>query len=51
MNEYIAYTKITIKNMKKSGNLNITLKDILEEIDILPKLLSIDDAISTAKKL
>ena len=51
MNEYIAYSKIAIYNMIKSGNIEITLKDLLSEIDILPTIYSKDKAIEIAKKL
>ena len=51
MEEYIAYTKIAVRNMKNSGNLEISLKDILEEIDILLKIYTKDYAINEAKKL
>lgn len=39
MNEYIAYSKIAVYNMIKSGNIEITLKDLLSEIDILPTII------------
>ncbi len=51
MTEYIAYSKIAIHNMQKSGNLEIKLKDLLSQIDILPKIYSKDQAINTANKL
>ena len=51
MNEYIAYSKIAIYNMIKSGNIEITLKDLLSEIDILPTIYSKEKAIEIAKKL
>ncbi len=51
MTEYIAYSKIAIHNMQKSGNLEIKLKDLLSQIDILPKIYSKDQAINTADKL
>ena len=38
--EYIAYSKIAVHNMKSSGNFEITLEDILAEIDILPTIYS-----------
>ncbi|MCI8999635.1 MAG: hypothetical protein HFJ26_01560 [Clostridia bacterium] len=38
--EYITYSKIAVHNMIKSGNLKITLKDILAQIDILPTIYS-----------
>lgn len=49
--EYIAYSKIAVHNMKKSGNLEITLKDILSEIDILPIIYPKYNAINMANKL
>lgn len=51
MNEYVAYSKIAIYNMIKSGNIEITLKDLLSEIDILPTIYSKEKAIEIAKKL
>lgn len=51
MNEYIAYSKIAVYNMIKSGNIEITLKDLLSEIDILPTIYSKEKAIEIAKKL
>lgn len=51
MTEYIAYSKIAIYNMQNSGNLEIKLKDLLSQIDILPKIYSKDQAINTANKL
>ena len=51
MNEYIAYSKIAVNNMKNSGNIEITLKDLLSQIDILPKIYSKEQAINTANKL
>lgn len=51
MNEYIAYSKIAIYNMIKSGNIEITLKDLLSEIDIFPTIYSKEKAIEIAKKL
>ena len=49
--EYIAYSKIAVNNMKSSGNLKITLKDLLAQIDILPKIYSKERAINVANKL
>ena len=49
--EYIAYSKIAVHNMKSSGNLEIRLKDILSEIDILPTIYPQYTAISIANKL
>ena len=37
--------------MKSSGNFEITLEDILEEIDILPTIYPKYEAINTANKL
>lgn len=51
MAEYIAYSKIAVHNMKNSGNLEIRLKDILSEIDILPTIYPQYTAISVANKL
>lgn len=49
--EYIAYSKIAVHNMRKSGNLKITLKDILAQIDILPTIYSKYNAVNVANKL
>ncbi len=51
MLEYIAYSKISMHNIKKSGNLEIKLEDILAQIDILPTIYSKDEAIKVANKL
>lgn len=51
MIEYIAYSKIAVHNMKSSGNVEITLKDILAQIDILPKIYPKYKALNTANKL
>lgn len=51
MNEYVAYSKIAIYNMIKSGNIEIMLKDLLGQIDILPEIYTKDKAILTANKL
>ncbi len=51
MKEYIAYSKIAVRNMNNSGNLEITLKDILAQIDILPKIYPKYKAIDIANKL
>lgn len=51
MLEYIAYSKISMHNIKKSGNLEIKLEDILAQIDILPAIYSKDEAIKVANKL
>ena len=51
MKEYISYSKIAMNNLTNSGNIEITLKDLLEEIDILPRVYTKDEAISTANKL
>ena len=51
MEEYISYTKIAIHNMKFTANTEITLKDIFDEIDILPKIYSRKNGILRAKQL
>lgn len=51
MKEYIAYSKIAVRNMKNSGNLEIKLKDILAQIDILPQIYPKYKAIDIANKL
>lgn len=49
--EYIAFAKIAVFNMQNSANDVIRLKDLLEEIDILPKLYTPISAIEQAKKI
>lgn len=49
--EYIAYSKIAVNNIQKSGNLKVKLKDILSQIDILPQIYSKEFAIKKANKL
>lgn len=51
MSEYIAYSKIAVNNMKRSGNIEITIKDLTSQIDILPKIYSKEKAINLANKL
>ena len=51
LTEYIAYSKIAVNNIKCSGNVQITLKDLLSQIDILPKIYSKENAIDVANKL
>ena len=51
LTEYIAYSKIAVNNMKSSGNFKITLKDLLAQIDILPKIYSKENAIDVANKI
>lgn len=48
--EYIAYSKIAIHNMKNSGNLEITLKDLLSQIDILPRIYNREEAINLSRQ-
>lgn len=49
--EYIAYSKIALCNMKRSGNLEITLKDLLLQIDTLPRIYNTKEAIKVANQL
>ena len=49
--EYIAYSKIAINNMQNSANDIITLKDLLEEIDILPRIYTKRLAIEKSKNI
>ena len=49
--EYIAYSKIAIHNMQKSGNVEIGLKDLLSQIDILPRIFKREIAINKANTL
>lgn len=51
MKEYVSYSKIAVNNMISSGNVEITIKDLLGEIDILPKVYTKDKAIYIANKL
>ena len=52
MKEYIAYSKIAVNNMKNSCLFEeIKLKDLLGEIDILPKIYTKVAAIEKARKL
>ena len=51
LTEYIAYSKIAVNNMNCSGNIQITLKDLLYQIDILPRIYSKENAIDIANKL
>ena len=51
MKEYISYSKIAMNNLANSGNIEITLKDLLGEIDILPRIYTKEDAIFTANRL
>lgn len=51
MKEYISYSKIAMNNLANSGNIEIALKDLLGEIDILPRIYTKEDAIFTANKL
>ena len=49
--EYIAYCKIAIYNLQNSANSSIKLKDLYDEIEILPDLYNSTSAIKRAKKL
>ncbi len=49
--EYIAYSKIAVRNMQESGNTTITLKDLMGEIDVLPRIYTKIEAIKKAVNL
>lgn len=49
--KYVAYSKIAVRNMQNSANEVITLKDLLEEIDILPQIYTEISAIERAKNI
>lgn len=49
--EYIAYSKLAINNMKHGANDTITLKDLLAEIDILPRIYTKRLAIEKSKNI
>lgn len=49
--EYIAYSKLAINNMQHSANDTITLKDLLAEIDILPRIYTKRLAIEKSKNI
>ena len=49
--EYIAYSKIAVNNMLNSGNIEITLEDLLAQIDVLPKVYTKCDAIKASNNL
>lgn len=47
---YIAYSKIAVRNMQECANDIITLKDLMNEIDILPTIYSERTAIDYSMK-
>jgi len=49
--EYIAYAKIAVDNMKTSANEVITIKDLINEIDVLPRIYTTLSAIKKAENL
>lgn len=49
--EYIAYSKIAVDNMKTSANEVITIKDLINEIDVLPRIYTKLSAIKKAENL
>ena len=51
MLEYIAYSKLAVSTLKNSANEVITLKHLLEEIDILPKIYTKIKAIQISENL
>lgn len=51
MLEYIAYSKLAVSTLKNSGNEVITLKHLLEEIDVLPKIYTKIKAIQISENL
>lgn len=51
MLEYIAYSKLAVSTLKNSANEVITLKHLLEEIDVLPKIYTKIKAIQISENL
>lgn len=51
MSEYIAYSKLAVSTLKNSANEVITLKHLLEEIDILPMIYTKIKAIEISENL
>lgn len=49
--EYIAYSKIAVRNIQNSANGTIDLKNLLGEIDILPQIYTKVMAIDRAKNI
>ena len=49
--EYIAYAKIAVDNMKTSANEVITIKDLINEIDVIPRIYTTLSAIKKAENL
>lgn len=49
--EYIAYSKIAVSNMQQCANDEITLNDLISEIDILPAIYSTRAAIDYGRKI
>ena len=47
---YIAYAKVAVHNLCNSAN-NITINDVLEEVDIIPRLYSYVQVIHKANTL
>jgi len=47
---YIAYGKLAIHNLKKSAT-EITIRELLKQIDVIPKIYNQIDVIIKSKKL
>ena len=49
--EYIAFAKIAVDNMRTSANGFISIEDLINEIDVLPRIYTKLEAIEKAKNL
>lgn len=49
--EYIAFAKIAADNMQNCANEDITLRDLINEIDVLPRIYTTLSAIQKAENL
>lgn len=49
--EYIAFAKIAVDNMRTSANGFISIEDLINEIDVLPRIYTKLEAIEKAKSL
>lgn len=50
LNEYIAYMKIGMHNLQRSAN-DISVYDLMAQIDVIPEIYSKEDLIFKADKL
>ena len=50
LNEYIAYMKIGMHNLQRSAN-DISVYDLMAQIDVIPDIYSKEDLIFKANKL